>query len=1029
MATKEHKIVLIVSAKNLATKVLGDVSHALGGIGKIAAGILGAKAIEAIGKQIVTLGQRAGQVQDVSVAFENLANSVGMSSNQMLRDLQVASKGTVNNLELMRTANQAVLLTGGILAKDLPQYFKIASVAARASGQDIGFLFDSLVRGVARGSPMIIDNALIALDAASAMETYAKKIGKTTEQFTKQDQQMATHQAVLAAGAAMMAKVGDASGSLSMQFQQLLVRGQNLRDELASRLAPAMSVVMDGLIGAADKAEQAGRAFVSKFGGQMMQAAESALRWGVNIATQLASGIVQGASSALIAAMNWIGGLLSSWLSPGSPPKVAPNIDRWGMAAMEQFLQGFQEADFSALQGVQGPLQQALNALVDMGQLDSDAMGSLFSSLSVDIAGVIDQFNRTGQVGGAVFDKLLQVGGQFGDHLVNILRGQLDISAATRALADAQERLNRAREKESEAEDRIKTLKNEYFAMRKAGASPAALKAKLAEIKAQQQTLKAARAEGKEAEKAEQEAKKKLDPLQKQLHLQEQMVQQLAQLAQMQARTAATALGGAGAGALGGLGGAIALPVPETSAFMGGLQTAFENAKAGIKEKLAGIFQPLKDAWEQQMKPALDALGEKWTWFKGILTEFWNSEPVKNIREWIANLFPEGTAETIGKWAGKVLVVAAALGILALIVSVVTSPLVLLGAAIVLLAGLWTRYGGQITTTVEQLVFIIGYKLQEWRTKLGELWAGVVEWATNLVNKFTEFKESAAQVWTDIKDAIATKVEEIKTAVTTKIEELFASMGLDLDEMKEKWSTIWADVELIAGEVWGRIVTVISEQLELMWTFVTTKFTEFGAWWSEQWTAIQDKLAEILTNIGVTIGLKVVEWYTSITGKIQEIKDWIGLQLQPFVDLGAAIINGVKDGVLGAAGNLIAAATEAVQNALNAAKEALGIDSPSKVAARIIGGPIMAGIAQGIESNARLPGRALGGSLDSAMRGVFAPGAGGMGMPAFAAAGGGGRGGDLYVVVEGDVWSDRKVDEIANAIDRRKRLKGGARRF
>lgn len=786
MVARTHKIELRISARNMATKALSGVVSSLGSVAKIATGIVASKALVAIGNQVKSMVNRAGQVTDVGIAFERLAHSVGQSKDEMLSALREASQGAITNLDLMKTANEAMLLTGGVLGKDLPQYLKIAGAAAKASGADMQFLFDSLVRGVARGSPMIIDNALLTLDSAAAFQVYADKIGKSVEELSKHDKQMATHEAILRQGQAMMEKLGDSTASLGMQWQQLKTRVQNISDELSAKMAPALSVVMDGLLQAADHAEKAGRAFLAKFGGKMMETAERALRWGVNISTQLATGIVQGASQALVAAMNWIGNLLSSWLSPGSPPKVAPNIDRWGMAAMEEYLVGFTEADFGALKGIQGPLQTALSALVDMGQLGSGEMNKLFSSLSVDIAGMIDQFTATGTVGQDVFDKLLKVGGKFGKHLVKIVQGQLDLAAATKALRNAQERLNQAREKESEAEDRIKKLKREYFALRKAGASPAALKAKLNEIDAAQDGLKAARKEREEAEKAEKEAQKKLDPIQKQISLQEQIVQQLAQMVQMSKESVKMPTIGGGAG--GGIG-AIPLPTPDMSGFTGSLESAFADAKEKIKEKLKDIFKPFTDAWEQKMKPALAKVSEKWQWFSDILDKFWNSEAVQKIRDWLAKMFPEGTVETIGEWAGKILVLAGALAILAGILAIVTSPLFLLAGAVVILAAIWKKHGDKIKTTVSQLKFIIIWALLQIYLKL--------EWLKELWLEGWEFiRDTAVDAWTFIRDEVVRIWDKHLKPIWESLKTWFTeTLPGNLDTIKTKFETSWQAIK------------------------------------------------------------------------------------------------------------------------------------------------------------------------------------------------------------------------------------------
>ena len=83
------------------------------------------------------------------------------------------------------------------------------------------------------------------------------------------------------------------------------------------------------------------------------------------------------------------------------------------------------------------------------------------------------------------------------------------------------------------------------------------------------------------------------------------------------------------------------------------------------------------------------------------------------------------------------------------------------------------------------------------------------------------------------------------------------------------------------------------------------------------------------------------------------------------VSIGSDIIGGLVDGVVGAAGSLIDAVGGAVNDALDWAKNLLGIASPSKVF-REIGQYSMQGMALGIDDDAGL----VAGSTDDALRGM-----------------------------------------------------------
>jgi hypothetical protein len=70
--------------------------------------------------------------------------------------------------------------------------------------------------------------------------------------------------------------------------------------------------------------------------------------------------------------------------------------------------------------------------------------------------------------------------------------------------------------------------------------------------------------------------------------------------------------------------------------------------------------------------------------------------------------------------------------------------------------------------------------------------------------------------------------------------------------------------------------------------------------------------------------------------------------------VGRGVIDGIVGGVRAAAGGLAQAAADAARAALDAAKGFLGIRSPSKVTANLIGKPFAEGIFKGIEDATRV---------------------------------------------------------------------------
>lgn len=201
----------------------------------------------AIAKEVVDLAQLGARAASARDSFTNLAKSAGTTADALIGKMHAAAAGTVSDTQLMISANTGLLLVGEKIAGALPKILEIARAAAKATGQDVSFLYDSLVRGIARGSPRIIDNAGITLDAAAAMDTYAKSIGKTADALTSSEQQQATLNAVLTTGQGFIDKIGLSTDSAAVKMQRAQAATDNFKAALGERLAPAIATVAEGL--------------------------------------------------------------------------------------------------------------------------------------------------------------------------------------------------------------------------------------------------------------------------------------------------------------------------------------------------------------------------------------------------------------------------------------------------------------------------------------------------------------------------------------------------------------------------------------------------------------------------------------------------------------------------------------------------------------------------------------------------------------------------------------------------------------
>jgi len=172
------------------TKTQSQLKGFSNNINQLATGLLatfGTQQVIAFGLEISKL---AGEADGVKKAFNKLPNSV-----KLMEELKTVTGGTVSELELMKRTVQAANF--GISLSALPKLLEFASVRAQQTGQSVDYLVDSIVTGIGRKSPLILDNlgiSAVALKeklgdvsiAAADVGTVAEAVGKiATEELEK----------------------------------------------------------------------------------------------------------------------------------------------------------------------------------------------------------------------------------------------------------------------------------------------------------------------------------------------------------------------------------------------------------------------------------------------------------------------------------------------------------------------------------------------------------------------------------------------------------------------------------------------------------------------------------------------------------------------------------------------------------------------------------------------------------------------------------------------------------------------------
>lgn len=223
-----------------------------GGLGMLFGATAGVAGAAAIGKMAWELGE-VGQIAITTErSFNNLMRSVGISAS-IIDEYATAADGTIAKTDLMRMASVALAGTTGELSSEMARLLPTLIEGARAASAlnpamgDASFMLQSLVSGVKRGSPMLIDNTGIVLKLGEANEAMAQRVGKSVEQLSAQEKSLAILYATADAVPTLVNQVGDAMDETATSSARLKVSWQELREEFGKEIAPSVTGVQKGL--------------------------------------------------------------------------------------------------------------------------------------------------------------------------------------------------------------------------------------------------------------------------------------------------------------------------------------------------------------------------------------------------------------------------------------------------------------------------------------------------------------------------------------------------------------------------------------------------------------------------------------------------------------------------------------------------------------------------------------------------------------------------------------------------------------
>lgn len=320
-----------------------------------------------------------------------------------------------------------------------------------------------------------------------------------------------------------------------------------------------------------------------------------------------------------------------------------------------------------------------------------------------------------------------------------------------------------------------------------------------------------------------------------------------------------------------------------------------------------------------------------------------------------------------------------------------------------ILEALWAALveaGSRLAEIAGEWMHQMGEAMQE---KASEVWDSILEF---FAEKFEAIREFFAEIWEGIRDFFA--------GIWDSIKQVFVDVWNSLSEENQAWLMgIWETIQErwnaiceFFKSIWAAIKTVVSAAVEGVSSFLSNAWNTIKSVIEAVWNAISgffksiwdaikntfssgvDAAKGIFENFKATInsiwenikgifngfitffrGVFTGDWKAAWEGICDVVRNMVGI----FKTLGSNLMEGLKNGILEKARHIVDAVRGAVSDAISAAKNLLGISSPSRVFKQI-GGFVDEGMAEGIKGKS---GNVLGAAL-AMVRGAISGAVNGM---------------------------------------------------
>jgi len=208
---------------------------------------IGAYSLKQLADFALQTARLAGENDNLRQSYENLAQTRKLNADLMLGKMQAASNNTINSMELMKQANNAMLLGLPVTENEMALLTEAGYKLGKAMGVDAAKGLESLTVGIGRQSRLWLDNLGIVIDAEAGNKKYADSLGKTAGQLTEAEKKTAFYNSAIEQIRVKLNQLGPVQETATDKIAQANKQVLEAKIALGELFAPAVSSVSGAL--------------------------------------------------------------------------------------------------------------------------------------------------------------------------------------------------------------------------------------------------------------------------------------------------------------------------------------------------------------------------------------------------------------------------------------------------------------------------------------------------------------------------------------------------------------------------------------------------------------------------------------------------------------------------------------------------------------------------------------------------------------------------------------------------------------